>query len=92
MFGPLYEDKKKVNMTLDDLLLILANIIIFFFYENDANEVKSSYQDDCLEKKNKKTRSIFYILNWGMAVNCSRNLNVVKCRVSETSEEKFFKV
>ena len=41
--------KKKENMTLDDSLLILANIIIFF-YENDTNEVKGSYHDDCLEK------------------------------------------
>ena len=36
-------------MTLDDLLLILANIYIF--YENDTNEVKGSFHDDCLEKK-----------------------------------------
>ena len=28
-------------------------------------------------------------MNWGMAVICSRNMNFVKCRVSETSEEKF---
>ena len=24
--------------------------IIIFFYENDTNEVKGSYHDDCLEK------------------------------------------
>ena len=34
-------------------------------------------------------KSIFCILNWGMAVSCSRNMNFVKCRVSETSEETF---
>ena len=56
-----------------------------FFYENDTNIVKGSYHDDCLEK-------IFSILNWGMAVSCSRNMNFVKCRVSETSEEKNFNV
>ena len=39
-------------MTLDGSLLILANIYIF--YENDTNEVKGSYHDDCLEKKKKK--------------------------------------
>ena len=36
-------------MTLDDLLLILAKI--YNFYENDINEVKGSYHDDCLEQK-----------------------------------------
>ena len=25
--------------------------IIIFFYENDTNEVKGSYHDECLEKK-----------------------------------------
>ena len=50
MFDPLDEDQnKKENMTLDDSLLILANIY-FFFRENDTNEVKGSYHDDCLEK------------------------------------------
>ena len=57
------------------------------FYENDTNKVKGSYHDDCLEKKN-----ILCILNWGIAVSCSRKMNFVKCRVSETSEEKFFNV
>ena len=33
-------------MTLDDSLLILANI-------NDTHEVKVSYHDGCLEKKKK---------------------------------------
>ena len=42
--------KKKGNMTLDESLLILANIY-YIFYENDTNEVKGSYHDDCLEKK-----------------------------------------
>ena len=61
------------NMTLDDSLLILANNN-HIFYENDTNEVKGSYHDDCLEKNN----NIFCILNWGMAVRCSRNMNFVK--------------
>ena len=39
MFDQLDKDKRKENMTLDDSLLILAN------------EVKGSYHDDCLEKK-----------------------------------------
>ena len=42
------------------------------------------------KKKKKKKKNIFCILNWGMAVSCSRNINFVKCRVSETSEEKNF--
>ena len=42
-------------MTLDDSLLILANIYIYFFYGNDTNEVKVSFHDDCLDKKEKKT-------------------------------------
>ena len=75
-------------MTHDDSLLILANISLYFFYENDTNEVKDSYHDNCLEKRKK----IFCILNWGMEVCCSRNMNFVKCRVSETSEEKFCNV
>ena len=70
---------------------------MIFFYENDTNEVKGSYHDDCLEKRKKKKKktkkkNIFCILNWGMAVSCSRNMNFVKCRVSETSEEKCFNV
>ena len=64
-------------------------MIIFFFTKNDTNEVKGSYHDDCLEKKRKNT---LCILNWSMAVSCSRNMNFVKCRVSETSEENFFNV
>ena len=83
MFDPLDEDKKKENMTIDDLLLIL---VILFFYETDTNEVKGSYHDDCLEKNN----NIFCILNWGIAVSCSRNMNFVKCRVSKTGAEKSF--
>ena len=69
------------------------------FYENDTNKVKGSYHDDCLEKekknkkkKQKKKTNIFCILNWGMAVSWSRNMNFVKCQVSETSEENFFNV
>ena len=46
-------------MTLDDLLLILANIP-YFFYENDTNEVMGSYHDDCLEKKKKKKTYFAY--------------------------------
>ena len=38
------------------------------------------------KKEKNKTNNIFCILNWGMAVNCSRNMNFV----SETSEEKCF--
>ena len=45
----------------------------------------NNYHDDCLEKK----PNLFCILNWGMAVSCSRNMNFVKCRVSQTSEENF---
>ena len=67
----------------------ISQYMITFFYENDTNEVKSSYHDDCSEKKQKK---IFCILNWAMAVSCSRNMNFVNCRVSETSEEKFFNI
>ena len=63
----------------------------FSSYENDTNEVKGLYHDDCLEKRKKKNK-IFCILNWGMAVSCSRNMNFVKCRVRETSEENFFYV
>ena len=41
-------------------------------------------------KKNKqKNNNIFCILNWGMAVSCSRNMNFVKYLVSEMSEENF---
>ena len=54
MFDPLDADQKKENMTLDNSLLILANIYVFC--ENDTNEVKGSYHDDCLEKKNKKKK------------------------------------
>ena len=67
----------------------------YIFYKNDTNEVKGSYHDDCLEKRKKekkKQKNIFCILNWGMAVSCSRNMNFVKCRVSETSEKIFFNV
>ena len=39
--------------------------------------------------KKEKNNNIFCILNWGMAVSCSRNMNFVKCRVSEMSEEIF---
>ena len=54
MFDPLDEDQKKENITLDNSLLILANIYVFC--ENDTNEVKGSYHDDCLEKKKKKNK------------------------------------
>ena len=37
-----------------------------------TNEVKGLYHDDCSEKRKK---NIFCILNWGMAVSCSRNMN-----------------
>ena len=77
-------------MTLDDSLLILANISLYFFYENDTNEVKGSYHDDSLKKKErKKKKNIVCIFDWGMAVSCSRNMSFVKCRVSETSEKIF---
>ena len=79
--------------------------IFIFSYENDTNEVRASYHDDCLEKinqqqqnktkkkkKKKKKKNIFCILNWGMAVSCSRNMNFVKCRGNETNEEKVFNV
>ena len=54
MFDPLDEDIKKENMTLDDSLLILANIqLYFFFYENDTNEVKGVVSWWLLRKKKK---------------------------------------
>ena len=40
----------------------------------------------------RKRKKIFCILNWGMAASCSRNMNFVKCRVSDTSEDNFFNV
>ena len=55
---------------------------MIFFYENDTNEVKDSYHDDCLEK------NIFCILIWSIAVSFSSNVKFVKCRMSKTSEEK----
>ena len=63
-------------------------------YIFNENEIKGSYHDDCLEKKKKKKKqtNMFCILNWGMAVSCSRNMNFVKCRESETSEVNFFNV
>ena len=49
-------------MTLDDSLLILAKLYNYIFYENVTNEVKGSYHDDCLEKKNKtKKKHILHI-------------------------------
>ena len=48
--------KKKENMTLDDSLLILP-IYNYPFYENDTNEVKGSYHDDCLEKKKQQQKT-----------------------------------
>ena len=81
MFDPLDGDKKKEYMTLDDSLLILDNIQLYFFTK------MGSYHDDCLEKNN-----IFCILNGGMAASCSGNMNFVKCQVIETSEENFFNV
>ena len=68
-----------------------SQYIIIFFNEDDTNEVKGSYHDDCLEKKKEK-KNIYCIFNWGIAVSCSRNKNFVKCRVSETSDEIFFNV
>ena len=64
----------------------ISQYIILIFYENDTNKVKDSYHDDCLEKKH------ICLLNWDMAVSCSRNMNFVKCRVSETSAENIFNV
>ena len=65
----------------------------YILYENDTNEVKGSYHDDGLEKRRRRKKTnIFCILNWAMAVSCSINMNFVKCRVSETSEEKKFNV
>ena len=42
------------------------------------------------KKKKKKKKNIFCILNWSLGISCSRNMNFVKCQVSETSVEKFF--
>ena len=66
----------------------------YILYENDTNEVKGSYHDDGLEKRRRrrKKNNIFCILNWAMAVRYSINMNFVKCRVSETSEEKKYNV
>ena len=53
MFDPLDEEKKKKGK--HDPWWFIVNIsqyIIIFFYENDTNEVKGSYHDGCLEKKN----------------------------------------
>ena len=75
-------------MTVHCLYLPIYNYV---FYENDTNEVNGSYHDDCLEKRKTK-QNIFCILNRGIAVSCSKNMNFVKCRVSETSEENFFNV
>ena len=44
-------------MTLDDSLLILANIELYFFYENDTNEVQNSYHNDCLEKREREKKT-----------------------------------
>ena len=51
-------------MTFDDSLLILP-IYNYLFYENDTNEVKGSYHDDCLEKQQqqKKTKKKQHILH-----------------------------
>ena len=77
----------------------ISRYIIIFFYENDTNEIKGSYHDDCLKKEKthtktttttkKKKKKHICILNWGMGVSCSRNMNFVKCRVSETSGKIF---
>ena len=85
MFDPLDEDKKKKkeNTTLDDSLLILA-IIIFFL--QTWYKWSKGFVSWWLLRKN----IIFCILNWGMAVSCSRTMNFVKCRVSETSKGNFF--
>ena len=32
-------------------MINISQYVIIFFYENDTNEVKGSYHDDCLEKK-----------------------------------------
>ena len=37
----------------------------------------------------KEKTNIFCILNWGMAVSCSRNMNFVKCRESERARKSF---
>ena len=34
----------------------ISQYIIIFFYENDTNEVKGSYHDDCSEKRKKKLK------------------------------------
>ena len=34
----------------------ISQYIIIFFYENDINEAKGSYHDDCLEKKEEKKK------------------------------------
>ena len=46
-------------MTLDDSLLILANIL-YFFTKMIENEVKGSYHDECLEKRKKTTTYFAY--------------------------------
>ena len=92
MFDPLDEDKKGNYDPWWFTVNITEPIYNYIFYENDTNKVTGTYRDDCFEKKKKKKRktpkNIFCILNWGIAVSCSRNMNFVKFQVSETSEEK----
>ena len=64
-----HRTKTKINIT----FVNICQYIIIIFYETDTNEVKGLYHDDCLEKNN-----IFCILDWGMAVSCSKNMNFVK--------------
>ena len=44
----------------------ISQYIIIFFYENDTNEVKGSYHDDCLEKKN-PTYFAYWTWAWRLA-------------------------
>ena len=67
MFGPLDEDKKKENYDPWWFTVNISQYIIIYFYENDTNEAKGSYHDDCLEKKNekkKKQKKTTYFAYW----------------------------
>ena len=44
---------------------LFSKYIIIFFNENDTNEVKGSYHDDCLEKKKKKQHILHIELGHG---------------------------
>ena len=84
MFDPLDVEKKGKK---DDSLLILANIYLYF-YENDTNEVKGSYYDDCLEKR-KKQQHILHI-RLGHSGNLLQKYEFCKMPSERNERGKFF--